>query len=112
VSGQRGDDQERVNDAESVAAVSGTEFAVTVADLPGAGYEWVAGAVPAGLTVVGEDWAEPVPSGVGASRRRTFHLRADRAGSYELVLELRRPWEHDEPPARTHTVLVTVAPSP
>jgi predicted secreted protein len=111
VSGQRDEGQEQVNDAESVAAVSGAEFEVTVADLPGAGYEWVAGALPPGLTMVGEDWAEPVPSEVGASRRRTFRLRAGDAGTYELVLELRRPWEHDKPPARRHTVLVTVEPS-
>jgi predicted secreted protein len=108
MSGQRSSGQDPVNDEETVQAAAGEQFEVTVADLPGAGYEWVARDVPAGLAELGEDWAEPASELVGASRRRTFRFLAERPGSYQLVLELRRPWEHDRPPARTRTVEVHV----
>jgi predicted secreted protein len=111
MSGQRNSDQDPVNDAETLLAEVGGWFEVTLADLPGAGYEWVVPAVPEGLTELGADWAEPVPAGVGGSRRRTFRFRAERPGSHRLVLELRRPWEHDRPPARTRTVTVLVEPA-
>jgi predicted secreted protein len=111
MSGQRNSGQGPVNDAETVETLAGESFEVTVADLPGAGYEWVARDVPPGLIELGEDWAEPVPEGVGASRRRTFRFRAELPGSYRLVLELRRPWEHGLPPARTRSLAVQVTPA-
>jgi predicted secreted protein len=109
MSGQRESGQDPVNDEQTIRADAGAEFEVTVADLPGAGYEWVARDVPAGLAAVGADWAEPAPDLVGGSRRHTFRFRAERSGSYQLVLELCRHWEHDRPPARTSTIRVEVS---
>lgn len=108
MSGQRNTGQDPVNESETVRVEVGEHFEVTVADLPGAGYEWIASDLPDGLTEVGEDWAEPPPELVGASRRRTFRFRADHPGTHLLVVELRRPWERDRPPARTRTVEVQV----
>jgi predicted secreted protein len=71
----------------------GDEFRVTVADRPGAGYEWTATKVPDGLVLLGSEWAEPVPPEVGGTRARSFRFRAGRQGSFVLVLELVRPWE-------------------
>jgi predicted secreted protein len=92
---------------EPVEVVAGTEFDVPALDLPGAGYSWEVPEIPAGLTLVGSDWAavDP-PPGVGAGRARVLRFRADAAGDYVVRLELRRPWE--DAPARVEELPVSV----
>lgn len=111
--GQRTDDQEHVGGGQNIEAYAGDELDVVLADRPGAGYEWVPRPVPAGLVLVGTDWAGPEPSQPGASRPRTFRFAARQPGSYRLAFDLVRPWEPpDVPPAQQHTVTVVVWPPP
>ena len=90
----------------------GDELRVTVADRPGAGYEWTVTEVPEGLVLVGSEWAEPVAAEVGGTRARTFRFRAEQPGSFALVLDLVRPWEPRETtaPADRRVVEVVVEP--
>lgn len=95
---------------DPVEVVAGAEFDVTTLDLPGAGYSWEVPDVPAGLVLLGSDWAQPEPPpGVGAARPRVLRFRADQVGEYVLRLELRRPWE--DAPARVSEVAVSVRPA-
>ena len=112
MSGQRDDGQDSVNDPDSIETFVREEFEVVLADLPGAGYEWVPRAVPAGLAFLSTDWAGPVPPDAGASRRKAFRFSAEQQGIYHLVFDLVRPWEgSDVTPQRQHTVSVLVGPS-
>jgi predicted secreted protein len=91
----------------------GDEFRVTVADRPGAGYEWTATNLPEGLVLLGSEWAEPVPPDVGGTRARGLGFRAERPGTFTVALELVRPWEPPETraPAEQRVVEVLVEPS-
>lgn len=110
--GQRNNDQEHVDSRQSIEAYEGEELDVVLADLPGAGYEWVPHEVPAGLVLLTTDWADPLPPELGSSRRRAFRFAARQAGSYDVVFDLLRPWEvSDVAPARRHTVAVVVRPT-
>lgn len=107
--GQRGDDQEHIDAVQRIQRYEGEELDVVLADLPGAGYEWVPGDVPSGLILLATDWVAPLPEEAGASRGRAFRFRAERAGSYELTFDLQRPWEPlDVTPARRQVVAVSV----
>jgi inhibitor of cysteine peptidase len=110
--GQRPEDQDQVERGQSVVLREGEVVALTVDDLPGAGYRWVVPDLPDGLTVVAGEVTEPPDSaGVGGPALRTLSIRGDRAGSYELLLALVRPWEPEgTPPARTRQVAVQVDP--
>jgi inhibitor of cysteine peptidase len=108
--GQRPEDQEQVEHRQSVVLLEGEVVALTVDDLPGAGYRWVVRDVPEGLTVVADEVAAPPASArVGGAVPRTLTVRGDRPGSYDLQLALVRPWEPaDTPPAATRRVTVRV----
>jgi predicted secreted protein len=111
MSGQRNDGENLRHDESGIETFEGQEFEVVLADLPGAGYEWVPREVPPGLVLLTADWADPLPGQAGASRRRSFRLAAERPGSFRLVFQLVRPWESaDVAPAGEHTVSVEVAP--
>jgi predicted secreted protein len=94
--------------ARPLRVIEGAEFDVTLADLPGAGYIWTSAAVPDGLTMVGDQLTEAEPDVVGAAQHRVLRYRAHRAGDYELVFTLARPWE--DSPAETRKVRVRVRP--
>ena len=110
--GQRPEDQEQVEHGQSVVLREGEVVALTVDDLPGAGYRWVVPDVPDGLTVVSDEvTAPPESAGVGGPARRTLSVRGDLAGSYQLRLVLVRAWEPaDTPPAETRQVAFRVDP--
>ena len=110
--GQRPEDQEQVEPRQSARLGEGELFDLTMDDLPGAGYQWVVRELPDGLTVVSDEVASPPASaGVGGPARRTMTVRGDRAGTYDLLLELVRPWEPaGTPPADIRQVAVQVDP--
>jgi predicted secreted protein len=113
VDGQRPEDQEQVEPRQSARLSEGEEVELTMDDLPAAGYQWVVRRLPEGLTVVSDVVAQPSSSaGVGGPARRTLTVRGDRAGTYDLLLELVRPWEPaGTPPADTRRVAVQVDPA-
>lgn len=107
--GQRGDGQERLDAVQSFRRYEGEELDVVLSDLPSAGYEWSPVDVPQGVVLLSAEWAAPVPPALGASRGRLFRFRAERAGTYELLFDLRRPWEpHDVPPHERRVVSLVV----
>ncbi len=110
--GQRPEDQEQVERGQSIVLREGEVVALTLGDLPGAGYRWVVLDLPDGLTVVADEAAPPSASAdVGGPASRTLSVRGERAGSYELRLALVRPWEPaGTPPAQTRQVVVQVDP--
>ena len=111
MSGQRNDDENLRHDGSMIETSEGEQFEVVLADLPGAGYEWVPREMPSGVVLLTTDWADPLPPDAGASRRRAFRLAAEQPGSYRLVFQLVRPWESsDVAPAGEHTVSVEVTP--
>ncbi|MGH8894627.1 MAG: protease inhibitor I42 family protein [Actinomycetes bacterium] len=109
MTGQREDGQDPVRGEQSVMVVVGEEVVVTLADLPGAGYEWMARDLPDGLALVSSELVGQSPTTVGAARARPLRLRAELPGTYVLLLELVRPWEPvDVAPADTRSMTVTV----
>lgn len=92
-----------------VEVVEREVFDVILADLPGAGFVWKPVAVPAGLTLLGEERTAPATGVVGAAQRKAIRFRADRAGDYILTFTLTRPWE--DTPTETRTIHAHVRPS-
>ena len=110
MSGQRSNGENLRHGEATIETSEGQGFDVVLADLPGAGYEWVPHEVPPGVVLLTADWADPLPTEAGASRRRSFRFAAEQPGSHTLVFHLVRPWESpDTAPAGEHTVSVEVA---
>jgi predicted secreted protein len=88
--------------------IVGADFEVTLPDQPGAGYSWVADAVPAGVELAAED----APGGDGTGRvgqalPRRFVFRALEPGTFRLSFRLVRPWEAESTaPAQSHELEV------
>jgi predicted secreted protein len=108
--GQRTDGQDQVGDAQSVEVAVGDEFVIVLADLPGAGYEWVPRDEPPGLSLLSSAVRPDVaPSSTGASTPRTFRYTGREPGTYALGFDLLRPWEPaGTEPAAHHDVTVLV----
>ncbi len=111
MTGQRDDGQEVVETTQSLQV--GEVLDVVVEDLPGAGYRWEAAPVPDGLVRLpdtGTHAARDTGGDVGGSARRVLHLRAERPGSFLVVLRLVRPWQPAAvPPAQERRLTVVVA---
>ena len=109
----QGAEEERAEPDRRITATVGAPVTVEVADLPGAGYRWVARDIPDGVRVVGDESEtvlEPVPDRVGGTARGVLRFVAERPGSYVLVLALVRPWEGaDVAPAATRIVALDVS---
>lgn len=86
-------------------------FAVELVGVPTAGYVWAPAEMPDFLTRAGEatgdtTQAQSQPGFVGGNHWEVLMFAATRPGHGVLVLEQRRPWEHDQPPAQTFRVLI------
>jgi hypothetical protein len=100
VSGQRPSGQDPVEPAQNLAVDVGGTIDVVLTDLVSGGYRWVLGPVPDGIVLDAEDV-------VGA--RRSFRLRGELPGTYDVQLDLVRPWEQPGvPPAESRVVRVDV----
>lgn len=80
----------------------GQRFAVELVGVPTAGYVWAPATVPAFLTRAGEEsgptsQAQRQPGFTGGNHWEVLMFAATAAGTGELVLEQRRPWESNEP---------------
>jgi inhibitor of cysteine peptidase len=73
------------------------------------GFKWVV-VDPGPLARSGEAVYEApdAPGAVGAGGNETFTFRAGSAGTGDLTLEYRRPWERDVPAEKTWAVEMTV----
>jgi len=98
-------------DGQTVQVGVNQRFAVELVGIPTAGYVWQAAQMPAFLTRAGDAGgptitAQNQPGYTGGSHWEVLMFAATGPGTGELVLEQRRPWETNEPPA--HTFRVTV----
>ena len=102
-----------VTDKEDMGKVTVPKGAALVVKLPittGTGYTWVIARnnadqlKPAGKPTV-ERPARPVP---GAKTTQVFRFDAAAAGTSDLTLEYKRPFEKDKAPAKTYKITVKV----
>jgi inhibitor of cysteine peptidase len=105
----------RINAAQNGQTVEvgvNQRFAIELVGVPTAGYVWSATQVPDFITASGEATGNTVqeqsqPGYAGGNHWEVLMFSATRAGSGEIVLEQRRPWESSEPPADTFRVTIT-----
>ncbi len=86
-------------------------FAIELVGVPTAGYVWAPATVPAFVTRAGEasgntTQAQSQPGFTGGNHWEVTMFTATAAGSGEIVMEQRRPWETDEPANATFRVTV------
>ncbi len=96
---------------QSVEVGVNQRFAVELVGAPTAGFVWQPSQMPAFLTRAGDATgptiaAQNQPGFVGGNEWEVLMFAAIRRGSGELVLEQRRPWATNEPPA--HVFRVTI----
>lgn len=86
-------------------------FAVELVGVPTAGYVWTPAQIPAFVTRAGEatgntSAAQNQPGFTGGNHWEVLMFSATAAGTGELVIEQRRPWETDEPANNTFRVTI------
>ena len=96
---------------QTVEVAVNQRFAVELVGVPTAGYAWQPAQLPAFVTRAGEATGNTIaeqsqPGYVGGNHWEVLMFVATQAGTGELVLEQRRPWESDEPPADTFRVTI------
>ena len=98
----------------AVNLVRGQRLIIRLASNRSTGFRWqVNGHLPAGLRQASEPLYESDPTQpglVGAGGQEIWTFEATSAGTAELNLAYRRPWEAGEAAARTLRVLVRVKP--
>ena len=115
MSGQRPPGQDPVEPAQNLVVEVGATADVVLTDLVSGGYRWVVG--PGMSATGGALLAKPEPAVrraapdaedvVGA--RRSFRLRGELPGAYDVQLDLVRPWEQPgTAPAESRVVRVDV----
>ena len=98
------------DEGKSVSAAVGDNLDVALPGNPSTGYTWVAKTTPSFLKQEGEPtFTQGGSSGtVGAPGTLSIKFKATAAGSGDLVLDYKRPWETTTTPAKTFTTTVTV----
>ena len=86
-------------------------FAVELVGVPTAGYQWAPAEMPSFLTRAGDatgdtTTAQSQPGFTGGNHWEVLMFAATGPGHGVLVLEQRRPWEHDQPPAQVFRVTI------
>ena len=94
---------------EVIETEVGHTFTIFLASNPTTGYSWqIAGKLPDGLELIGTDFqsSQADPGTVGGGGLEQWTFKATKAGNMTLVLEYRRPWEKEGPPAQRHVFLI------
>jgi len=96
---------------QTINVAVGQRFAVELVGVPTAGYVWAAAQTPAFLTPSGEASGNTTaeqsqPGFTGGNHWEVLMFTATAAGTGELVIEQRRPWEATEPPNNTFRVTI------
>lgn len=96
------------DDGGSVAVGVGEEFTVALPANPSTGFTWTVARLDADVfEQVGETEFEPESDALGAGGTLTYRFEGRAAGTGELVLEYRRPFENVAPES-TFTLTVDV----
>jgi predicted secreted protein len=96
---------------QTVNVAVGQRFAIELVGVPTAGYVWAPSQVPAFLTRAGEasgntTQAQSQPGFTGGNHWEVTMFSATAAGTGEIVMEQRRPWETTEPASDTFRVTI------
>jgi predicted secreted protein len=91
-----------------VQTAVGEEFVIAMKGNATTGYDWKVASMPEGLELV-EDWYQSDSNdnnlcGVGGNH--FFKISAEKAGTYDVILDYQRSWE--DSPIRTETIKVEV----
>ena len=86
-------------------------FAVELVGVPTAGYLWAPARMPPFLTRAGDatgdtSTQQSQPGFTGGNHWEVLMFAATGPGNGDLVLEQRRPWEHDQPATQTFRVTI------
>lgn len=97
---------------QTVEVAVNQRFAVELVGVPTAGYSWQPTQVPAFVTRAGEASGNTIaeqsqPGYTGGNHWEVLMFTATAAGTGELVIEQRRPWESTEPATQTFRVTIT-----
>lgn len=95
----------------TVDVAAGSTFAVALVGVPTAGYLWAPATVPAFLSAAGTaggptSKAQLEPGFAGGNHWEVFLMQVTGPGEGPLVFEQRRPWETNEPPSDTFSVVI------
>ena len=98
-------------DGQTVQVGVNQRFAVELVGIPTAGYVWAPAQMPAFLTRAGDATgnttsAQSQPGFTGGNHWEVLMFAATTAGSGDLVLEQRRPWERGGPATATFRVTI------
>jgi len=101
------------DDGKTIDLPRGATLVVKLSMSSGTGFAWTPAATDAGvLDAVGERTSEALADAAsampGGPHLDVLRFAALTPGTTTLTLELRRPWEHDAPPARSFHVTVRV----
>ena len=89
---------------------SGERFSIRLDSNATTGYRWQLATAPdpAIAMLVSSEYEAGDTQSAGAGGEEAWTFVARGAGRTSIVLEYARPWEHGQPPARTHAVVVNV----
>jgi len=98
-------------DGQQVAVGVNQRFAIELVGVPTAGYQWAPAQLPPFITRAGEATgptiaAQNQPGYAGGNHWEVTLFAATSSGTGDIVMEQRRPWETNQPPA--HTFRVTI----
>lgn len=101
----------REQNGQTVNVAVGQRFAIELIGVPTAGYIWAPAQVPAFITRAGEASGNTVPEQsqpgyTGGNHWEVTMFSATAAGTGEIVMEQRRPWESDEPASDVFRVTI------
>ena len=96
---------------QTVNVAVGQRFAIELVGVPTAGYVWAPAQVPAFISPAGETsgnttQAQSQPGFTGGNHWEVTMFTATAAGTGEIVMEQRRPWETNEPANQTFRVTI------
>lgn len=96
---------------QTVNVAVGQRFAIELVGVPTAGYVWAPAEVPAFISPAGEasgntTEAQSQPGFTGGNHWEVTMFTATAAGTGEIVMEQRRPWETNEPANQTFRVTI------
>jgi predicted secreted protein len=98
-------------DGQIVQVGVNQRFAIELVGIPTAGYQWAPAQLPAFITRAGDAMgpttaAQNQPGYAGGNHWEVTMFAATGPGTGEIVMEQRRPWETNQPPA--HVFRVTI----
>jgi len=99
---------DRSYNERAVTLAVGERVEVSLAENRTTGFRWDLKVKPEPVCTLVESAFEPAPGPPGKGGTHRWQFQAVRAGTGEIELEYRRPWEHDTPPGQTFKLSVRV----